>query len=583
MKSDDLDKWTNGVWRTLSEFPGSPEFVTTQQRLWEEFQAKAGLRVVVVGPYDAGKSALLKRLLVEAGTVVPEWLIVSGRRETFEVREVNSEGIHFVDTPGLGSGNREHDQIGLEAIKLADAYLWVMPPQLITTGREEFLEILKGSHFCEGLPKSVVAGATIAVIARMDEAGIDPADNLEGFEKLARKKSEELKQLLCEGGVDALRAVWCVAADPYQLVGNTPGADRDSYEVGRDWDRVEDLKQCLRELCDDKNPLRELAGTRFVGAFARQVQQEVAALVDDLELTLEGCTNEIDAHRLCEERLCALKSHARADLRSRVEDALLSASRARSESPAETLRSLESSLSSVVDDWSETFFAEYRRLAADLEFEIRRRMAGPSFAGFRKCVAEAEETEARAGRQGVDAAKIGKRVLGLGPALRQAFDAYASAELGVSLKTAAERLEKTKQSGKVVEATIKAQGQKARFRGTASSDKASKYVKWGRILDAAGPLVEQLGDALFEVVGEVMTARRAEERAQQREELRRKIRVEAHKIEDEAAGDFEATCGGLGEWLDERISIVKEGQLGVEQRLKSLRDFASNLSAALRA
>ena len=136
--SSKLSEWTETVWRVLYEFPASPEVVTNQRRRWDDLRPSDELRVVIFGAYDAGKSTLLKRLLAEAGTPVPEWLTISGRRETFEVRISPVRGrSSFLDTPGLSGGNDEHEQISLAAMQLADAYLWVLPPQLVTANKQD--------------------------------------------------------------------------------------------------------------------------------------------------------------------------------------------------------------------------------------------------------------------------------------------------------------------------------------------------------------------------------------------------------------------------------------------------------------
>lgn len=582
MMSGEVSEWMERVWRVLAELPGSPEVVATQRRRWDELSASDDLRVVLFGAYDAGKSTLLKRLLVEAGTAVPEWLTISGRRETFEVKQVRSNEIVFVDTPGLGTGNAEHDQITLDALKLADAYLWVLPPQLITTGKEIFLDLLSGRSLGNIFSGTVLTQSTVAAVARMDEAGIDPADSPEGYEELARRKVEELYSMLRSGSVETeLRAVHCVAADPYQMVGNAPAPNRDLYEAGWSWDGVGALRRSLEDLLAGRRQLREFAGARFVAFLAREVLEQLHDMISELELTLEGCLNEIDRHQLYEKRLEPLRRKVAAELHRRIEDELLSASRAGFECLADTVRSLEESLSRVVDEWSESSFADYRRLVADLELEIRERMTGPSLAGFCRLAEEAEDAEAMGKRPKIDPVKTGKKVLGFGPALRNAFDTFANAELGMSLKTAAERLGKLESSGETVEAFIKARGRRSTFRGRSHAHKASRFVKWGRILDAVGPLVEQLGGALFEAADEMMTARRAEQRAQQRLELREQLRQQAEKIESEAAADFDAACSGLREWIRERASTLEEGRLGLAQRIETLRNSVRTLDEAL--
>ena len=49
--------------------------------------------VTFFGPYDSGKSTLLKRLLVDEGCKVPDWLTISPRPETFEQNKIEALGV----------------------------------------------------------------------------------------------------------------------------------------------------------------------------------------------------------------------------------------------------------------------------------------------------------------------------------------------------------------------------------------------------------------------------------------------------------------------------------------------------------
>ena len=142
--NDAVTNWIEQAWSALDSIPGTSDAVAQERLRWEEFRGLDTLEVVVFGAYDAGKSSLLKRLLVDWRIPVPEWLTVSGRRETFESKRAEANGLGLVDTPGLGGGNKEHDDLTLSAMRLADAYLWVLPPQLVTTEKERFLDILFG-------------------------------------------------------------------------------------------------------------------------------------------------------------------------------------------------------------------------------------------------------------------------------------------------------------------------------------------------------------------------------------------------------------------------------------------------------
>jgi len=573
--NDGFNRWTGQAWSALESIPGASDAVAQERRRWEEFRDLDTLELVVFGAYDAGKSSLLKRLLVDWGAPVPDWLTVSGRRETFESKRAEAPGLGLTDTPGLGSGNNEHDDLTLGAMRLADAYLWVLPPQLVTTGKQRFLEVLFGDVG--------IAGATAAVVARMDEAGVDPSDNEVGFTNLCSKKKEELSSLVAATSSDKqLRSIHCVVADPYQMVGNMPSPEPEIYDIGRDWDGVQDLAAEVLALREQHSELRPRAGARFVRLLLSDVRDELVRLAEDLALSKEGMDNEVDRHAIYEQRLDALQRQARAELHRRIEDALLSVSRS-GDAGADSIRSLEQTLAKVVDEWAEASFADYRQLVGELELEVRERMAGPSMDGFRRLAQEAEEKEAKAKSPKIDPLKTGRRALAFGPALRKAFEKYAAAELGMTIKVAADRLQKLESSGETVEAFIKSQGRRAAFRGAEHAKKASQFVKWASVLDAVGPLVEQLGGALLEVAGEVMTAKRAEERAEQRLELRRQLRTEAEKLEAAAAADFDSTCDGLRQWLSERLATINSGRDSLSEQLVNISTTTASLEELIEA
>ena len=573
--NDELNRWTRQAWSDLESIPGASEVVAQEKRRWEEFRNLDTVELVVFGAYDAGKSSLLKRLLVDWGAPVPDWLTVSGRRETFESKRAEAPGLGLTDTPGLGSGNNEHDDLTLSSMRLADAYLWVLPPQLVTTGKERFLEVLFGDVG--------IAAATAAVVARMDEAGVDPSDNEVGFINLCSKKKEELSSLVAATSSDKqLRSIHCVVADPYQMVGNMPNPEIDIYDIGRDWDGVQDLAAELLALRKQHSELRPRAGARFVRLLLSDVRDELVRLAEDLAQSKEAMDNQVAQHAIYEQRLDAMQRQARAELRRGIEDELLSVSRS-GDGGADSIRSLEQKLEKVLEKWAEGSFAKYRKLVGELELEVRERMARPSMDGFRRLAQEAEEKEAKAESPKVDLLKAVRRGLPGGPAIREAFEKYAAAELGMPIKVAAERLQELESSGKTVKAFIKSQGRKAAFRGSGHAERARELVKHAKVLDAVGPLVEQLSGALLEVVGEAMTAKRAKERAEQRLELRRQLRTEAEKLEATAAADFDSTCDGLRHWLSERLATINSGRDSLSEQLLNTSTTTGSLEKLIEA
>ncbi len=573
--NDAVTNWIQKAWSVLDSIPGTSDAVTQERLRWEKFRDLYTLEVVVFGAYDAGKSSLLKRLLVDWRIPVPEWLTVSGRRETFESKRAEANGLGLVDTPGLGSGNKEHDDLTLSAMRLADAYLWVLPPQLVTTGKERFLELLFGDVG--------IAEATIAIVARMDEAGVDPSDNEPGFAELCVKKKAELTAFVAPFSLARkLNSIHCVVADPYQMVGNIQDPESEIYDVGRSWDGVENLAQEILALQERRIDLRSQAGARFVRLLLGDVRDSLRQHADDLTLSRDGMDNEPDRHVIYEQRLNAFQRQARAELHRQIEDVLLSVSRS-GDTGADAISSLKEGLAKVIDEWAEGSFAEYRRLASDLELEVRERMARPSMAGFRRLVYEAEEREAKQKGPKIDPLNTGRKVLAFGPAIRNAFEKYAVAELGMTLKEAAERLQKLESSGETVEAFIKSQGRRATFRGGEHAKKASEFVKWAGFLDAAGPLVEQLGGVLLEIAGEMMASKQADEREQQRLELRRQLRAKAEELENEAVVTFDLTCDGLRHWLSERLSAISSSRESLSEQLKQLEKSAVSIEDLIAA
>ena len=82
----------SGGWSWLDAIPGG-HFGAEADRQWKRF-ASVGLPVVTMyGSYDTGKSALLRRLIVDSGSVVPEWLTISARHETFGSQRGGSGGM----------------------------------------------------------------------------------------------------------------------------------------------------------------------------------------------------------------------------------------------------------------------------------------------------------------------------------------------------------------------------------------------------------------------------------------------------------------------------------------------------------
>jgi len=572
--NNELEIWTEELWDILSEFPGTKNIVDEAKLQWDQFQKKENLRLVVFGPYDAGKSTLIKRLLVENGTDIPDWLLISGRRETFEVNNINSNGFEFVDTPGLSSGKDEHDEISLDILNLTDAYIWVLPPQLLTSEPQKQLDILGANRGINELDLSIFK-STIVAISRMDEAGVDPYDNLEGYEELVQNKSEEFKKLLRSKGISSNPiAIHGISPDPNQLVGNNPQATPKDYQENSNWDGINTLQITLNSLFSDKEVLRSRAGARFVANFANEVNTQISVEVNKYGLALKGLISEIEHHEIYKEELAALKKHLLTSLHREIDEELLSVSRSSSKFTPETLKNLEESLINVIDEWSKHSNSNFEKLINKFEVSISDRIQKPSFKGLRDII-DTIEMDDEDDEKHSEIGKIGKKVLKFGPSIRAAFTTYAESEIGTNLKNAAEIIEKSKTTSETISDFIK----NTPLKNMENFEKASKYVKWGNAMSAVGPVLDQMGGLALDVIDDNRTKKMAEERAEKRKKIRSDLRAEAKKIEIEASQNLEILSDGLHDWIDKKLDPLNKSKIETEEFLKDLKSFSQRIEA----
>src|SRR4051794_34701376 len=88
----------------LHSLPGEGRGVDAVAARWNEFASTPMPVVTLYGGYDTGKSALLRRLLIDSGVEVPQWLVIGGVATTFEAQDVEFMGLRFRDTPGIVPG-----------------------------------------------------------------------------------------------------------------------------------------------------------------------------------------------------------------------------------------------------------------------------------------------------------------------------------------------------------------------------------------------------------------------------------------------------------------------------------------------
>ncbi|MBX3314377.1 MAG: GTPase domain-containing protein [Actinobacteria bacterium] len=313
-----FDDWRVAVLDAIGALVGAEQAAKVGAE-WDEHVARGKAEVTFVGPYSSGKSSLLRRLVVDGGGEIPDWLTVSARPETFELNAVDVGDLTFTDAPGFGAGNELHDELAQDALALSDAFLLVVPPQLLTTYRELVGSILSGGYFF-GEARTGGEQVVIAVIAQADSMGIDPEDDIEGMRRLAdRKRSELIAQLEGTAGIALPHLpVFCVAADPYEEQSRRTSPQPADFDPYRAWDGIDALSSALDGLASRYDELLVSAGVRYFQRVGNAVAARARAVVDDLRASAEELQARHTDWEHQKSRVDAVVAAARTDLRSHL-------------------------------------------------------------------------------------------------------------------------------------------------------------------------------------------------------------------------------------------------------------------------
>lgn len=201
-------------------------------------------RLHVFGDYNAGKSSLIKRLLIESRAVLPDTLEVRADPTTSTVVAYPWEGVLLVDSPGLQSRREEDNVLALSSFAEASFMFFVLQPSLLGSTLDTICPILLGDDTRGIEPKMERA---IFIIGRSDELGPDPEDDIQEYKRACSRKRRELVRALERRGVRVPdEHVLCVAADPYGRVGARTNVAPGEYDRARAWDGVEGLIAAVR-------------------------------------------------------------------------------------------------------------------------------------------------------------------------------------------------------------------------------------------------------------------------------------------------------------------------------------------------
>lgn len=347
----------------LEEFYPVEQFKDLENQ-WKCFAASEHLVATLFGAYDTGKSAILRRLLVENSLEVPEWVTISARHETFEVGTVEFRGVVLRDTPGVAPGAADARGVAntghaLAAVELTDVLLVVMNPQLPTAERDLVLGVLAGDW---------PAGSLALVISRFDDAGVSPEYDLDGYHQLAERKINELRHSL---SLDPAISVFVVAPDFEQAAGGQRQPDVSIWNESRPWDGMTELSDALAELAGAELPaLREAAEIRYwLGSVATALDQAHRDL-QDLKAATQAARSLRARRDTFIAEIDAQEKASRVSINAAVEDAIRSTMRRQSVDAA----AIDTAVNQTLDAWWSTQRSEADRVVRDAQatMELQR-------------------------------------------------------------------------------------------------------------------------------------------------------------------------------------------------------------------
>lgn len=186
-------------------------------------------RMVLTGQYSSGKSSLIKALT--DGAVEP---LIDSDIATGEVTEYEWDGaVVLVDTPGVQSGLRSHDELAMDAIGNADFILFVVTVSLFDDASRDFLRRL-----ANGLQ---LHGQMIVVITQTSK----------------RAAEEGVRQQAVQDALGtATFNLPIVEVDSVDYMRSLDGGSR--AEAFRQRSRIDDLRAMINEVSAERGELARL-------------------------------------------------------------------------------------------------------------------------------------------------------------------------------------------------------------------------------------------------------------------------------------------------------------------------------------
>lgn len=493
---------------------------------WEQFAAQPGVQITVHGGYDAGKTSMIKRLLVEDGTPLPDGLAVGAKPTSYAVQRIASDGIIWVDTPGTSAGNTDHDSLAESTLTCTDAVLVVLSPQLLSGDQDVVHSLLDSSLYNPMAARSLFApGSLVIAVAQMDTAGVSPWDDLDGYRRLLERKRAELSTALGRGAEVVAGHVHLVAADPGHA-GLDDEPSREDYAGNEEWDGIAGLRADLRSLVERRAELRVAAGVRYWSQVADQARDQAEEERRHLDKVLdEGARHDKVLH-LVRDELDAIDQAACSRLREMIYDELLSGVVPADGRDAQRA-AIEGTLDETITAWLQEWTAKLDELARRAEAEQRVRAQRPGAAALRSHLDDlfAADLSRNAPRHpGAD-----RLLLRLDEHARTLARAGYQLLHGMSVDQA--------RAEQVGMRFVRADALGTPLRGAEHASQVDKSLARMDALEAVLPLVVELTTVF---VGQAMD---------KRDERRRvEVRAELRKQADKIAEDVVAGGGGTPTW-----------------------------------
>jgi hypothetical protein len=521
-----IENWCARSWNALGQLPGSIGGDLKSE--WSAHQKREHPSVTFFGPYGSGKSSLLKRLLVDSGLPLPEGLTISARRESFELCEVQINGLTVRDTPGIAGGNAVHEQVALGALPSSDVIVIVLPYQGVTSEKALLLSILDGSRFGCSPGFAYASKGCAVVLSRMDEAGVDPRSSMGEYRTLIDRKMRELRDLLRNTPEDLLSA-HAVCADPFALIGNARPEGRYEYDTGREWDGVEQFREFLGGLPARHQELKQHSEVRFLGGKLLEILEELRKLAAAREISIREWEHEAAANGLSINRLLGERDAARASLSRCIEEEIESAARRGATDATQLGKEVLKRLESRFQMWADVSEADLKKFLREADSETKTRWKRPSFENLVQSLgveSPSDDETQQSSRGKGRTAPISK----IGNLMHKGFREFQEWRIGMPLTKAASEVQNLKSAGSFEKYLDQFKG-KALLRDVQHAEIVENAVNSTKFMDVAVPALLELGPLLGEVIADAAAVKNRQEN---RERVRSTIRQVAGEFEEQA-------------------------------------------------